>query len=266
LKQRSIVTNEVWEKSVMGHSRTVPNEFTSAASRAAEPSSASIHHIDSPPKRGESRITVSSPQIPRTLRTEVEIVALPADLDGLPNTVRSTTKVRFAKEVEVLFNDNGSVSDETVVHSVLLNALEEMVDRMRGAFPRSDHPSKQPLAIAELNSSIESSIRAPAEPRETMLRVGPLELDLVDRTARRSGRPIDLGPCEFRLLKYMMQRAGQLLTRATLLKDVWHYTLVPDTNLVDVHMGRLRRKIDGPNEAPMIRNVRGAGFILSAAS
>jgi Transcriptional regulatory protein, C terminal len=250
----------------MSHPRTVPKEFTSAAPRAAEPSSASIHHIASPPKHGQPRITVSSPQIPRTLRTEVEIVALPADLDGLPSPVRSTTKVRFVKVVEVLFNDAGSVSEETVVHSVLLSALEEMVDRMRGAFPRSDHPSKQPLAIAELNSSIESSIRPPAESRETMLRVGSLELDLVDRTARRGGRPIDLGPCEFRLLKYMMQRADQLLTRATLLRDVWRYNFVPATNLVDVHMGRLRRKVDGSNEAPMIRNVRGAGFILSAAS
>jgi DNA-binding response OmpR family regulator len=99
-----------------------------------------------------------------------------------------------------------------------------------------------------------------------MLRVGSLELDLVDRTARRGGRQIDLLPCEFRLLKYMMQRASQLLMRATLLKDVWRYNFVPETNLVDVHMGRLRRKIDGPNEAPMIRKVRGAGFILGADS
>jgi DNA-binding winged helix-turn-helix (wHTH) protein len=63
----------------------------------------------------------------------------------------------------------------------------------------------------------------------------------------------------------MMQRSGKLLTRATLLKDVWNYKFVPETNLVDVHMGRLRRKVDGPNEAPMIRNVRGVGFILGAA-
>ena len=65
------------------------------------------------------------------------------------------------------------------------------------------------------------------------------------------------------MLKYMMQRSDKLLTRAILFKDVWHYKFVPDTNLVDVHMGRLRRKVDGPNETPMIRNVRGAGFVLS---
>jgi DNA-binding response OmpR family regulator len=97
-----------------------------------------------------------------------------------------------------------------------------------------------------------------------VLRVGPLELDLLDRTAKRGDRQIDLRPREFRLLRYMMQRNDKLLTRATLLKEVWNYKFVPETNLVDVHMGRLRRKVDGPNEAPLIRNVRGAGFVLSA--
>jgi DNA-binding response OmpR family regulator len=103
-----------------------------------------------------------------------------------------------------------------------------------------------------------------AQPRETVLRLGPLELDLIDRTAKRGERPIDLRPREFQLLKYMMQRSDQLLTRAILFQEVWHYKFDPETNLVDVHMGRLRRKVDGPNEAPMIRNVRGAGFVLSA--
>jgi DNA-binding response OmpR family regulator len=97
-----------------------------------------------------------------------------------------------------------------------------------------------------------------------VLRVGPLELDLLDRTAKRGERRIDLRPREFRLLKYMMQRNDKLLTRAILLKEVWNYKFVPETNLVDVHMGRLRRKVDEPNEAPIIRNVRGAGFVLSA--
>jgi DNA-binding response OmpR family regulator len=101
------------------------------------------------------------------------------------------------------------------------------------------------------------------QPTETVLRVGSLELDLIDRTAKRGDRPGDLRPREFQLLKYMMQRSDQLLTRAILFKEVWHYKFVPETNLVDVHMGRLRRKVDGSNEAPMIRNVRGAGFVLS---
>jgi DNA-binding response OmpR family regulator len=97
-----------------------------------------------------------------------------------------------------------------------------------------------------------------------VLRVGALELDLIGRSAKRGSRPIDLRPREFQLLRYMMQRSDQLLTRAVLLKEVWHYKFTPETNLVDVHMGRLRRKVDGSDEAPMIRTVRGAGFVLSA--
>jgi DNA-binding response OmpR family regulator len=153
---------------------------------------------------------------------------------------------------------------EGIIHSLLLSALEKIVDRMSEASLRSDDQSRRPLAIAETDSSIESSVRSPAERRETMLGVGSLELDLINGTAKRGDRPIDLLPSEFRLLKYMMQRGGQLLTRAKLFQDVWHYKFLPETNLVDVHVGRLRRKVNGPNEAPMIRTVRGVGFILSA--
>jgi DNA-binding response OmpR family regulator len=181
-------------------------------------------------------ITVSITPSRRTLRTDAQAAAtVPAELSGL----------------------------EGVIHSLLLSALERIVDR---ASLRSDDQSRRPLAIAETDSSTESSVRSPAEPRETMLRVGSLELDLINRTAKRGDRPIDLLPSEFRLLKYMMQRGGQLLTRAKLFQDVWHYKFLPETNLVDVHMGRLRRKINGPNEALMIRTVRGEGFILGATS
>src|SRR5258707_137733 len=110
---------------------------------------------------------------------------------------------------------------------------------------------------------MDASVPSSTEPREMMLRVGSLELDLIDRTAKRGDRPIDLLPSEFRLLKYMMQRSGQLLTRAKLLQDVWHYKFLPETNRVDVHVGRLRRKVNGQNESPMIRNARGEVFILS---
>lgn len=180
---------------------------------------------------------VSITPSPRTLPTEAQAAAaLPADLSGL----------------------------EGVIHSLLSSALEKIVDRMDRTSLRSDGQSRRPLAIAETDSSSEASIRSPAEPHETMLRVGSLELDLINRTAKRGDRPIDLLPSEFRLLKYMMQQSGKLLTRAKLFQDVWHYKFLPETNLVDVHMGRLRRKLNGPNEAPMIRTVRGAGFILGA--
>jgi two-component system OmpR family response regulator len=114
----------------------------------------------------------------------------------------------------------------------------------------------------ELIARIEALLRRPVESRETTLRAGPLELDLIARTVKRGDREIDLLPREFRLLEYMMQRSDQVLTRAMLLEEVWNYKFVPATNLVDVHMGRLRHKVDGPSDMPLIHNVRGAGFIL----
>jgi DNA-binding winged helix-turn-helix (wHTH) protein len=222
----------------MANSTTIPRESRSADSTAARSGSVAIHRLTSSPKPLKHPIIVSITPSPRTLRTEAQAAAALADLSDL----------------------------EGVIHSLLSSALEKIVDRMDRASLRSDGQSIRPLAIAETDSSIEPSVRSPAEPRETMLRVGALELDLINRTAKRGDRPIDLRPSEFRLLKYMMQQRGKLLTRAKLFQDVWQYKFLPETNLVDVHMGRLRRKLNGPNEAPMIRTVRGAGFILSATS
>jgi DNA-binding winged helix-turn-helix (wHTH) protein len=190
--------------------------------------------------------------MPPALRNEM--AELLVDVDGLPVLVRF-----LVNDVSAEMQSN-SVSRDADIHSLLSRALEKAADRMRGSSLRNDDASKQPLVIVELASGGEP----PAPPNETVLRVGPLQLDLLDRTAKRGDRQIDLRPREFRLLKYLMQRNDKLLTRATLLKEVWNYKFVPETNLVDVHMGRLRRKVDGPNEAPIIRNVRGAGFILSA--
>jgi len=145
---------------------------------------------------------------------------------------------------------------------LVLSALGAIDDRVRGLRAGGDDYLTKPFAILELVARIEALLRRPAQSRETALRVGALELDLIERTARRGAREIDLLPREFRLLEYMMQRCDQLLTRAMLLEEVWNYKFVPATNLVDVHMGRLRHKVDGPNETPMIHNVRGAGFIL----
>jgi two-component system OmpR family response regulator len=94
------------------------------------------------------------------------------------------------------------------------------------------------------------------------LRVGPLELDRIERTVKRGSRKIEQQPRQFRLLEYMMHRADQLLTRGMLLNEVWGYKFVPTTNLVDVHIGHLRRKVDGADEIPLINTIRGAGFIL----
>jgi DNA-binding winged helix-turn-helix (wHTH) protein len=155
-------------------------------------------------------------------------------------------------------------SNDADLHSLLSSTLKKMVDQMRGSSLRSDVPAKQPLAVVELILNGEPAAGLPAPTTETVLRVWSLELDLLDRYARRGDRQIDLRPREYQLLKYMMQRSDTLLTREMLFKDVLHYRFVPETNLVEVHMSRLRRKVDGSNEAPMIRNIRGAGFVLSA--
>ncbi|MEH2548379.1 two-component system OmpR family response regulator [Bradyrhizobium sp. AZCC 2262] len=149
---------------------------------------------------------------------------------------------------------------------LVLSALGAVDDRVRGLRMGGDDYLTKPFAIVELIARIEALLRRPPETRETTLRVGQLELDLIERTAKRGERTIDLLPREFRLLEYMMRRSDQLLTRAMLLEEVWNYKFVPATNLVDVHMGRVRHKVDGPDEAPMIHNVRGAGFILRAVS
>jgi two-component system OmpR family response regulator len=129
---------------------------------------------------------------------------------------------------------------------LVLSALGAVDDRVRGLRMGGDDYLTKPFAIVELVARIEALLRRPVVTRETMLRVGPLEVDLIARSARRGERVIELLPREFRLLEYMMQRSDQLLTRAMLLEEVWNYKFVPATNLVDVHMGRLRHKVDDP--------------------
>jgi DNA-binding winged helix-turn-helix (wHTH) protein len=226
-----------------------------ADSRVSKARSAAVHLLNSSARAAQHRSAVPSARVPPALRNEMAELLL--DVDGLPVLVRLLVTDAPAEM------QSGSVSKDADIHALLSRALEGVVDRMRGSSLRNGGASKPPPAMVELTSDEKHSVRLP-DPNETVLRVGPLELDLLDRTAKRGGRPIDLRPREFRLLKYMMQRNDKLLTREALLKEVWNYKFVPETNLVDVHMGRLRRKVDGPNEAPLIRNVRGAGFVLSA--
>jgi DNA-binding winged helix-turn-helix (wHTH) protein len=189
-----------------------------------------------------------------------EVAQLLADIDGVPVLVRllvgdasTETQSRF-------------LSDDTDLRSLLSSTVEKMIDRIGGSPLQLDDRSRPVLATIELTSSPEHLTRLPALSNDIVLRVGPLELDLLDRTAKRGDRRIHLRPREFQLLKYMMQRSDKTLTREAILKDVWNYKFVPETNLVDVHMGKLRRKVDGSNEPPLIRNVRGVGFVLSPNS
>jgi two-component system OmpR family response regulator len=145
---------------------------------------------------------------------------------------------------------------------LVLSALSAVDDRVRGLKAGGDDYLSKPFAFVELAARVEALLRRPQDSRETVLQVGPLFMDLIDRTVRRGERALDLLPREFKLLEYLMRRPGQLVTRDMLLEDVWNYRFLPQTNLVDVHIGRLRRKLDVAGEAPLIQSVRGAGFIF----
>ncbi len=145
---------------------------------------------------------------------------------------------------------------------LVLSALSAVDDRVSGLKAGGDDYLTKPFAMEELAARLEALLRRPTDSRVTMLRVGPLEMDLIERRVFRKGQEIDLLPREFRLLEYMMRRPDTVLTRTMLLEDVWNYRFVPQTNLVDVHIGKLRRKIDVPGEPPLIHSIRGAGFSL----
>jgi DNA-binding winged helix-turn-helix (wHTH) protein len=232
--------------------------FVGAASRTSEPNSASIHLLNSTSTLGQHRGPVRGTQMPPTLRDQMADFLV--DVEDLPVGIRLLIKELLA-EMQSSF-----VSQGADIHTLLSSTLARMAGRIRGSSMRGNDLSEQSSARGELISSGERLGPLSASLNETMLRVGPLELDLIERSAKRCDRQIDLRPREFQLLKYMMQRNGQLLTRATLFREVWNYRFVPESNLVDVHMGRLRRKIDAADEAPMIRNVRGVGFMISATS
>lgn len=147
---------------------------------------------------------------------------------------------------------------------VVVSALSAVGDRVRGLKSGGDDYLTKPFALSELSARVEAVLRRPMETRATVLRVGPLELDLIERAARRDSRSIKLSKSEFKLLEYFMRRPDRVVTRQMLLEDVWDYTTLPQTNLVDVHIGQLRRKIDGPGASPMLLSIRGVGFILRA--
>jgi len=145
---------------------------------------------------------------------------------------------------------------------LVVSALGAVNDRIRGLKIGGDDYVTKPFALPEVAARVEALLRRPLETRETTLRVGPLELDLIERVARRGGRVIELSGSEFKLLEYFMRRPDRVVTRDMLLEDVWHYRFLPQTNLVDVHIGRLRRKIDGSDGEQMLPSIRGVGFIL----
>jgi two-component system OmpR family response regulator len=148
---------------------------------------------------------------------------------------------------------------------LMVSALGEIDDRVRGLRAGGDDYLVKPFALVELVARVEALIRRPrGEPKETVLDVGPIRMDLLNRKVTRGARLIDVTQREFRLLEYFLRHAGQLLTRSMLYEAVWDYKFDPGTNLIDVHIGRLRRKVDAEGEDHTIVTVRGSGWKFDA--
>lgn len=151
--------------------------------------------------------------------------------------------------------------------ALVLSALGEVDDRVSGLKAGGDDYLVKPFAFAELQARIEALLRRgqPAvEGEQTTLRVGDLSMDLLRRRVERRGVRIELQPKEFQLLEYLMRHTGQVVTRTMLLEAVWSYHFDPQTNVIDVHMSRLRSKIDKDFDQPLLHTVRGAGYRLAA--
>ena len=148
---------------------------------------------------------------------------------------------------------------------LFLSALGQVDDRVKGLKAGGDDYLTKPFAFAELLARVEAlTRRGKSDGPATRLQVGDLEMDLLSRSVRRGAQKIDLQPREFRLLEYLMRHAGQVVTRTMLLEGVWDYHFDPQTNVIDVHISRLRQKIDKPFETSLLHTVRNAGYMLRA--
>jgi len=146
---------------------------------------------------------------------------------------------------------------------LILSALGDVDDRVKGLRAGGDDYLVKPYAFAELLARLEALLRrGRADPPDTTLKVADLEMDLVARTVKRAGKPIELKPKEFALLEYLMRHTGHVVTRTMLLENVWDYSFDPQTNVIDVHISRLRQKIDKGHDKALLATIRGAGYSL----
>ncbi|SER64276.1 two-component system, OmpR family, response regulator [Faunimonas pinastri] len=150
---------------------------------------------------------------------------------------------------------------------LFLTSVGGVDDRVEGLEAGADDYLLKPFAFSELLARLNALIRrAPVRREEVVLEVGDLKINLVNRTVSRGGTIIELQPREFKLLEYLMRNRGRVLTRTMLLERVWNFHFDPRTNVVETHISRLRTKVDRPFKGEMIRTVRGAGYVLEAAS
>ena len=146
---------------------------------------------------------------------------------------------------------------------LVISALSSVDERINGLKAGGDDYLVKPFDVRELTARVEALLRRRGDARATWLRAGDIEMDLVERKVRCAGRAVDLLPREFKLLEYFMRRPGQIVTRSMLLEDVWNFKFMAQTNVVDVQIGNLRRKLDSTGTRKFIVNVRAVGFKLN---
>ena len=190
--------------------------------------------------------------------------------DGKTGLVKATTEQYEALIVDrMLPHVDGLTIIQTLRASndstpaLILSALGEVDDRVKGLKAGGDDYLVKPFAFAELLARIEVILRRQeAGSAVTRLKVADLEMDLLAHKVSRAGQPFNLQPREYKLLEYLMRHAGQVVTRTMLLENVWDYHFDPQTNVIDVHISRLRQKIDKGFDKPLLNTVRGAGYML----
>lgn len=159
-------------------------------------------------------------------------------------------------------------AEEKHTPAIILSALAQLDHRVEGLKAGGDDYLVKPFAFSELLARLEAIVRRhdPRAAEQTELKADDLRLDLVARKAIRGSREIDLFPREYAILEYLMRNAGRPVTRTMLLNHVWDYQFEPQANVVDVHISRLRRKIDAPGDRPLIETLRGEGYRIRAAA
>jgi len=187
--------------------------------------------------------------VARALSDDYDVITLDRMLPGMDGLTIVTTMRGIGVATPVL----------------MLSALGDVDERVQGLRAGGDDYLTKPFDAEELAARLEALVRrhhAPAAQAQALLSVGPIELDLISRKARRDGADIPLLPTEYRVLEYMMRHAGRTITRTMLFEAIWGYHFDPGTNLIDVHIGRLRKKVNRPGAAPLIRTIRGSGYML----
>ena len=170
----------------------------------------------------------------------------------------------------IVFGEDSLVTLEVLrkegikVPVLVISALASVDERVKGLKAGGDDYLTKPFAMVELVARVDALLRRLDDVRTTKLRVGDLEMDLIEKTVHRGDTKIDLLPREFRLMEYFLRHPGRVITRAMLLEDVWQYHFSLETNVVDVHISNLRKKIDTKGTPSLIVNIRGAGFMLNA--